>query len=1115
MSPHPSTTRRFCAPLRVICLLFTLGNLFAETGTPLGPEHPLEERVEDLLHRMTLEEKASQLVSWPEAIPRLGIPKFVWDNEGKHAFVASFPVSIGLAATWNPEVTQRVAVAISDEARAQNNVNIREGKTQRYLCFWAPTVNMARDPRWGRVNESFGEDPFLTSKHSVAFIHGMQGDHPRYLKAAAGVNHFAVYSEERDRHSVDASLTDERLLRDYYLPHFEASVKEGQAAAVGATNNGLNGVPLCVNRPLLTNILRHEWGFKGFVFSDAASVEDIWQLRGYAPDGAAASALTIHAGCEINTGLGNTHARYLPEAVKRGLVSEAAVDEALRRVLTVQFRLGIYDPPAMVPYSQIPESVIDSLQHRQLALEAARESIVLLKNENSLLPLDLSKLKRILVAGPRADQPELGRKQTGSSAKNVSALEGIRNQAGRRGVEVIYEKDAQKSVDAARSSDVVLFFTSLMEGEVTDRMNLGLSPRQEKHLLELTATKVPVVVVLIGSGCVTMERWENQVPAMLSAWYPGKEGGNAIADVLFGVTNPGGKLPVTFYRSSNQLKDFTEFDISKGLTYLYCKTPVQYAFGHGLSYTTFQYTNLHISPDPDQPGHFTVSAAITNTGKRPGQEVAQLYLHAKQRSTSDQPLQQLRGFEKIALKPGESHTVTWSLSPGDLAFHAADLSQVVEPGKIEVRVGGSSDDPRLTGSFNVSEKITLRSAASFQFAKLSASPAEVTPDEPITIHFDVENTGDTTGTPEVKVDGEPHPCMIPAVGPGEKVTVSVDLRLHKPGLRNIGVGNLPAARVTIKPTPPKFTLHSLDTSPTALVGQAIRVGVEVRNIGGEVGTCIVPLRINGKPTQTTEVRLGPGATTTATFNQRVDLSGTHVLAVGDSLSQSVQVGAPPEKRFQPFSNTSIAEFKQSAPGDFFIRATGIMGNSWIEENNGGDATSDAYAALYLPHAAKSQSVIMVKINSLDLVSNHTKAGIMIRNSIPDSGKPGGYLIHGINGYYGGVGNIEWDQDEDGYLESHAVFDPGGYPKWLALEKDGRIFRCLYSSDQGQTWKLHRTIQLSSAADAQDAGLFVASDTEDKAALVRFSDFAVKDGLFNGKIVSETAQETKPQPEQPF
>jgi beta-glucosidase len=1107
-----SSTRRLYFLLRSLCLLLIPG---AAMAAPLGPEHPLEVRVDSLIQQMTLEEKASQLVSWPEAIPRLGIPKFVWDNEGKHAFVASFPVSIGLAATWNPQITQRVAVAISDEARAQNNVNIRDGKTQRFLCFWAPTVNMARDPRWGRVNESFGEDPFLTSKHSVAFIRGMQGDHPSYLKAAAGVNHFAVYSEERDRHSVDASLTNERLLRDYYLPHFEASVKQGNAAAVGATNNGLNGVPLCVNRPLLTNILRHEWGFKGFVFSDAASVEDIWQLRGYAPDGATASALTINAGCEINTGLGNTHAHHLPEAVQRGLVSEAAVDEALRRVLTVQFRLGIYDPPAMVPYSQIPESVIDSLQHRQLALEAARESIVLLKNEKSILPLDLSKLKRILVAGPRADQPELGRKQTGSSAKNVSALEGIRNQAGRRGVEVLYEKDRQKSVEAARSSDVVLFFTSLMEGEVTDRMNLGLSPRQEQHLLELTATKVPVVVVLIGSGCVTMERWENQVSAMLCAWYPGKEGGNAIADVLFGVINPGAKLPVTFYRSSDQLKDFTEFDISKGLTYLYCKTPVQYAFGHGLSYTTFKYTNLQISPDPAKPDHFAVSATITNTGSRPGQEVAQLYLHAQKRSSGDQPLQQLRGFEKFALKPGETHTVTWSLSPSDLAFHAADLSQVVEPGEIEVRVGGSSDDPQLTGTFMIPERIILRSSASFQFAKLSASPAETTPDEPITIRFDVENTGDTTGTPEVKVDGEPHPCMVPAVGPGEKVTVSVDLRLHNPGPRSITVGNLPAMQVTIKPTPPKFTLHSIEASPTALAGQAIRVGVKVRNIGGETGTYAVPLRINGDPPQTTEVRLEPGETTTAGFNLRFDQSGTHVLAAGDSLSQSIQVGAPPEKRFQPFSNTSIAEFKQSAPGDFFIRATGIIGNSWIEENNGGDATSDAYAALYLPKAAKAHSVIKVKIQSLDLVSNHTKAGIMIRNSIPHSGKPGGYLIHGINGYYGGVGNIEWDQDEDGYLESHAVFDPGGYPKWLALEKNGSTFRCFYSSDQGQTWKLHRTIQLGSAVDSQDVGLFVASDTEDKSALVRFSDFEVKDGLFAGRIVGETVEESKKQPEQPF
>lgn len=1101
----------------LLCTLGTLcltGTLVSQSAGPLGPDHPLEERVTDLISRMTLEEKASQLVSWPPAIPRLGIPAFVWDNEGKHAFVASFPVSIGLAATWDPEITRSVAAAISDEARAQNNQNIRDGKTQRYLCFWAPTVNMARDPRWGRVNESFGEDPFLTSKLSIGFINGMQGDDPHYLKAAAGVNHFAVYSEERDRHSVDATLNDERLLRDYYLPHFEASVNEGKAAAVGATNNGLDGVPLCVNRLLLSNILRQEWGFKGFVFSDAASVEDIWQLRGYAPDGASAAAMTIGAGCEISTGMGNTHLKYLPEAVKRGLLSEAAVDEACRRVFTVQFRLGIYDPPEMVPYTRIPETVIDSQQHRELALKAARESIVLLKNEKSLLPLDLKRLKRIVVAGPRADQPELGRKQTGASAKNISALEGIRNQATAAGVEVVYEKDAQASVKAATSADVVLFFTSVMEGEVCDRMNLGLSPRQEQQLLDLTATKTPVVVVLIGSGSVLMEHWVDRVPAMLSAWYPGKEGGHAIADILFGRVNPCGKLPVTFYRSAGQLLPFEEFNIRKGHTYLYCDTPVQWPFGHGLSYTTFRYSDLCVTPDKTREGHFTVNATVTNTGSRDGTEVSQLYLHAKQRSTHDQPIQELRGFEKFTLKPGESRKVTWQLTPRDFAFHDESMSHVVEPGEIELRVGGSSSGGPLKTTVTIHEKITLRKAADFRLANLSLSTSTVAPDEPFQLKVDAENTGETTGAPRVFVDGKAHSCEVPQIGPGEKTQITVTLRLYESGVRRIRIGDLPEVLLTVKPGPAHLVCQSMDAGKVASVGEPFPVRFEVTNLGGKSGVDEIPFTAEDSPLRLSKVSLGPGETTSVTLNHRFDHPGNHSLKVDGLPPFTVQVGGPVDARFRTFANTPVADFRQSSPGSFFIRATGAIGSSWIEENNGGDATWDAYAALYLPAAAKKQCVVTVKIDSQELVSNHTKSGIMIRNAINRPGESPGYLIFGINGYYGGIGNIEWDADQDGYLESHAVFDPGGFPKWLAVEKNGYHYRFFSSSDSGRSWQLQRQLELPASNPTQDVGLFVASDTEARPALVQFSDFSITEGLFSGNIATaSTAPE--PKPEEPF
>lgn len=1109
-----STMNSFARSIFMALMVWPVAIVTAEKSPRLGPDRPMAERVEDLLSRMTLAEKASQLVSAPPAIPRLGIPAFNWDNEGKHAFVSAFPVSIGLAASWNPQLTHQVADAIADEARATNNENVRQGKPQRYLCFWAPTVNLARDPRWGRVNESFGEDPFLTSRLSVAFIKGMQGEDAHHLKAVAGVNHFAVYSEERDRHSVDAILPDERLLRDYYLPHFEVSVREGKAAAVGASNNGLNGVPLCVNRFLLSNILRQEWGFGGFVFSDSASVEDIYQLRRLAPDGPAASAMTIRAGCEINTGLAQTHLRFLPESVHRGLLSDAEVTEACRRALTVQFRLGLYDPPSQVPYTKISKEVLDSPAHRQLALEAARESIVLLKNDESLLPLDLRKLKRIVVAGPRADKPELGRKQFGSSARTVSALDGIQTKAASAGVEVVYEKELRASVAAAETAAVVLFFTSVQEGEVADRMNLELAPRQEEHLLALTKTGKPVVVVLVSSGCVFMERWVDRVPALLAAWYPGEEGGNAIADVLFGNVNPSGKLPVTFYRNQQQLLPFEEFDIRKGHTYLYTKAPVQWPFGHGLSYTTFRYSNLRITSDSTKPGYVTVQAQVANTGHRAGSEVAQLYLHAQNRSTGDQPIQQLRGLSKITLQPGEVRAVTWELKPEDLAFHDAGINFVVEPGDYELRVGGSSANDGLRGSFSVAEKVTLRRAAEFRYAKLAVAQKTFLPNEPIPVEVEVQNIGQTTGTPQLLVDGKPFAGDAPPVGPGENNRLVVNVRLHQPGEHRLGFGSLPPVVITVEPRPANIICQRFDAPLTAVVGENYTVQAEVQNIGGECGVLEVPLLINGVRKGTRKVDLAPGANITVTLNHKFSQPGTYQLAVCDQTARFVQVGGTLASSLRTFANSAVAEFHQSSPQDFFIRATGSVGGSWVEENSGAQATWDAYASAYIPAGAKSQCVVTVKIKSLELVSNHTKAGIMFRNAINRPGDSDGYLLSGINGYYGGIGNIEWDADRDGYLEAHASYDPGGYPKFIKIEKNGRTFRTFSSSDQGETWRLRHTVELPSAAEVQDVGLFVASDSEERAALVQFADFTVEEGLFTGKIVMANTG-NQPKPEQPY
>jgi hypothetical protein len=533
-----------------------------------------------------------------------------------------------------------------------------------------------------------------------------------------------------------------------------------------------------------------------------------------------------------------------------------------------------------------------------------------------------------------------------------------------------------------------------------------------------------------------------------------------------------------------------------------------------LSYTTFGYSDLRVTPDKDREGHFTVEAAITNTGSREGREVAQLYLHAKQRSTRDQPIQELRGFEKIALKPGESRKVTWHLTPRDFAFHDESMSYVVEPGEIQLRVGGSSSITPLETTLTIREKITLRKAADFRLANLSLSSSAVAPDEPFQLKVDAENTGETTGAPCVFVDGKAHSCEVPPVGPGEKTKLSLTLRLYESGVRRIRVGDLPEVSLTVKPGPARLVCQSMDAGKVASVGESFPVRFEVRNIGGTSGVDEVPFFAEDAPVKMSKLRLGPGESTSVTLTHRFDHPGNHSLKVDGLPPFTVQVGGPVDARFRTFANTPVADFRQSSPGSFFIRATGAIGNSWVENNNGGDATWDAYAALYLPSAAKQQCVVSVKINSQELVSNHTKSGIMIRNAINRPGESAGYLIFGINSYYGGIGNIEWDSDQDGYLESHAVFDPSGFPKWLAVEKNGSSYRFFSSSDEGRSWKLQRELKLPSAHATQDVGLFVASDSEARPALVQFADFRITDGLFTGNL-EVVGQTEKARPEEPF
>lgn len=694
----------------------------------LDPDRPVAERVNDLVGRMTLTEKIGQMVYDAPAIDRLGVPAYNWWNEclhgvGRAGTATVFPQAIGLAATWNPALIERVATAIGDEGRAKHHDAVRRGERGWYqgLTFWSPNINIFRDPRWGRGQETFGEDPYLTTTIGVAFVRALQGDHPRYLKAAACAKHYAVHSgPEADRHHFDA-VVSERDLRDTYLPAFEALVRDADVEAVMGAYNRTNGEACCASPTLLQQILREEWGFDGHVVSDCGAIDDIYKHHKLVDTAAAAAALAVKAGCDLNCG--NTY-EALTRAVQQGLIDEASIDTAVKRLFTTRMRLGMFDPDERVPYAAIPIEVNDSAEHQALALESARESLVLLKN-NGLLPLSKT-LRAIGVIGPNANIPEvLWGNYNGTPSHTITPLAGIRAAVAAE-TEVSYVRGCgaastdrsgfEEAVALARSVDVVVMvlgLTQAIEGEEGqqegveagqkssgDRTFIALPGVQEDLLKAVQETGTPVVLVLVNGGPVSVPWAEEHIPAILEAWYPGQEGGTAIAEALFGDYNPGGRLPVTVYQSIFQLPDFADYAM-RGRTYRYLEGVPLYPFGHGLSYTTFSYDALTISPAQAQAGEtVTISATITNTGSRAGDEVAQLYVRDVSASV-ERPLLELKGFARLSLQPGESRTVSFELPVNLLSFYI-DGAHRVEPGDIEVMVGASSRDIRLRGSFAIS-----------------------------------------------------------------------------------------------------------------------------------------------------------------------------------------------------------------------------------------------------------------------------------------------------------------------------------------------------------------------------------------------------------------------------
>jgi beta-glucosidase len=864
--------------LVALSALLLISLLFVPTWTGINgqtlpaykdPSLPIEKRVDDLISRMTLEEKVSQMMNAANAIERLGIPKYDWWSEGLHGvaragYATVFPQAIGLAATWDTDLMYKVADVISTEARAKYNEFVRQGERGRYqgLTFWSPNINIFRDPRWGRGQETYGEDPYLTSRLGVAFVKGLQGNDPRYLKVVATPKHYAVHSgPEPERHEFDAKAF-ERDLRETYLPAFRATVIEGRADSVMCAYNRTNGAPCCANKRLMTDILRNEWGFNGYVVSDCGAIRDIWKGHHFANSEEEASALAVKAGTDLSCG---GEYASLVKAVKDGLITEAEIDTALKHLMTARFRLGMFDPPEIVSYSRIPFSENDSPAHRALSLQAARESIVLLKNENNALPLRKD-LKTIAVIGPNADAPAvlLGN-YAGQPSKSVTPLAGIRNKVSSntrvlyapgstltgeaivpvpasalsvngkgsasglkgeyfdnkelKGQPVLVREDEQvnfdwgrgrpapqvsvdnfsvrwtgkftppesgmyklgttaddgarlyldnqklidtwdsrnttntamkevrlergrsydirieyfedtrdaiakfvwsyqrlnqemleEAVKTARQADVVVVVLGIspaLEGEEMnvnvegfrggDRTDISLPKAQEELLKAVSATNKPVVLVLLNGSALAVNWAAQNVAAIVEAWYPGEEGGTALADVLVGDYNPGGRLPVTFYKSISQLPPFEDYSM-RGRTYRYFKDEPLFPFGFGLSYTKFKYSNLRLSAKSVKAGESVqVSADVENVGGRAGDEVVELYVTDVLASVPV-PVRSLQGINRIFLKPGEKRRVSFTLKPEQLSLIDDNGKRIIEPGEFLVTIGGQQ--PGFTGRAN-------------------------------------------------------------------------------------------------------------------------------------------------------------------------------------------------------------------------------------------------------------------------------------------------------------------------------------------------------------------------------------------------------------------------------
>jgi len=847
----------------------------------LDTSFTFRERAADLVSRMTLEEKISQMQTNSAAIPHLGIPVYKWWNECLHGVADNgiatvFPQAIGMAATWDPQLIHTEADIISTEARAKYNDAVSKGENGRHqgITFFSPNINIFRDPRWGRGQETYGEDPYLTSRMGVAFVTGLQGNDQKYFKVTSTPKHFAVHSgPESGRHSFDARVSKTDLY-DTYFPAFEACVKDGKAFSVMGAYSALDGIPDCANKFLLTDVLRTAWGFEGYVVSDCGAIGDIYRGHRFAPDLAAASALAVKAGCDLSCG--REGYASLNEAVQRGLITEAEIDTAVTRLMLARFKLGMFDPASEVPFSKLTISDNDTPEQRSVAKKVADESIVLLKNAGHMLPLKKG-LRSIAVIGAYADNVNvlLGNYH-GTPSNPVTLLQGIKNKVQRttkiyfapgynlleerivtpeiirsaftrisaqseiRGlhaeyfsnpqlkgkpplvrtdtlidqrwdtespgkdiplhdfsvrwtgaitpaatgsynlgvftdqkdrlyfngkllldnwresgkniatsrvvkmekgkiykIEIDYASDSttarirfwwqkfeevrpersllQEAIAAAKKSDVVIAvagISALLESEENnridlpgfkggDRTDLVLPAEQEEMLNALYKTHKPIVLVLVGGSALAVNWEEEHLPAIMDAWYPGEEGGDAVAGVLFGEYNPAGRLPITFYRSIKDLPLFTEYSM-KGRTYRFFEGKPLYPFGYGLSYTSFRYTDISMTKGTvNSEDTIKLSFKVQNAGKQRGDEVVQLYVKGPASSQSE-PIKSLKDFRRVSIDVGVSIVVKFSVPVQSLKQYSEKKgASVVEPGDYEMEIGSSSKDIRLRCSIAV------------------------------------------------------------------------------------------------------------------------------------------------------------------------------------------------------------------------------------------------------------------------------------------------------------------------------------------------------------------------------------------------------------------------------